>query len=32
MSKIERQAAEKAILEELKIVKDILTKNKWWIY
>ncbi len=32
MSKVERQAAEKAILEELKIVKNTLKQNGWWIY
>lgn len=30
MSKAERQAEEKVLLEELKIVKDILKKNNWW--
>lgn len=32
MSKIERQAAEKILLEELKIVKQILKQNGWWKY
>lgn len=32
MSKVERQAAEKVLLEELKIVKNILKQNGWWIY
>jgi len=30
MSKQERQAAEKILLEELKIVKNILKQNGWW--
>lgn len=30
MTKVERQAAEKAILEELKIVKNTLKQNGWW--